>query len=75
MKDRNNCIKSEKYIYICILNEKEVRKRILLILLQGRRKNEKNKFSFIKITIVNFGIVNDGKYFKYLLYESQDSRK
>lgn len=72
MKDRNSRTNENlKNIRMHI----QVRKRILLILLWERRKNEKNKFSFVKITIVNSGIVNDGKYFKYLLYKSRDSRK
>lgn len=34
---------------------------------EGRRKNEENKFLFVKVTIVNSGLLMNGKYFKYLL--------
>lgn len=38
--------------------------------MRERRRNGKNKFSFIKVNhCFNSGIVNDGKYFKYPLYK------
>lgn len=47
-----------------------MRKRIFSFLLRERRRNGKNKFSFIKVNhCFNSGIVNDGKYFKYPLYK------
>lgn len=52
------------YVYV---GEKE---NFLSFLLRERRRNGKNKFSFIKVNhCFNSGIVNDGKYFKYLLYK------